>query len=306
MIKGRVSVVIPSRRERWLQQTIDDLFSKAAGDIEVIAVHDGTWPDPPLKDHPKLTVIHYSDCRGMRNGINSAIRIATGEYIMKSDGHCLYSEAFDELLKADCDKDWLVVPRRYSLDVENWCIMENKKHAPVDYHYLSYPFERVNDVACGLHGTLWRERAKERAHILVDDEMSSQGSCYFLHRDYWDRIGPLDDVNYGTFAQEFQEVGMKVWLGGGRVVINKKLYYAHLHKGKQYGTGYGFSNKEWEAWAAQNKRAHDYTIHFWMNDLWEKRIRNFEWLIEKFWPVPSWPQDWQEQVREHLAKGVVT
>lgn len=36
-----LSVVIPSRSDQWLQKTVDDLFSKAEGEVEVIVVYDG-------------------------------------------------------------------------------------------------------------------------------------------------------------------------------------------------------------------------------------------------------------------------
>lgn len=290
---SRVSVVIPSRRERFLQRTIDDLFAKARGEIEVIAVLDGYWPDPPLKERNNLVILHLGTQSGMRSGINSAMGIATGEWLMKLDGHCMLDEGFDVKLQADCDKDWIVIPRRYSLDPEEWKILDNNK-PPVDYHYLSYPFERPDDPACGLHGNVWFERAKERKHLVIDDEMSSQGSCYFMHKSYWPKIGPLDIANYGTFAQEFQEVGLKCWLGGGQVKINKGTWYAHLHKGKKYGTGYGFSNTKWEEWARDNKKAHDFVIDYWLNDRWEGRVHDFTWLLDKFWPVPGWPEAWHQ------------
>ena len=40
-----------------------------------------------------------------------------------------------------------------------------------------------------------------------------------------------------------------------------------------------------------------YCIDYWMNNKWEKRAHDWEWLLKKFWPVPSWPEDWQEQFK---------
>jgi hypothetical protein len=113
---AKVSILIPSRNEQFLPQTVDDIFAKAAGDIEVIAVLDGYWPDPILRDRPNLVLIHRGQAQGMRPAINSAARIAKGDFFMKCDAHCMFAKGFDETLKADCDGDWVVVPRRYSLD----------------------------------------------------------------------------------------------------------------------------------------------------------------------------------------------
>lgn len=291
-----LSIVIPTRRERFLQKTINDIFSKAKGEIELIISLDGYWPDPPLTDRKNQVILHRGEQSGMRVGINTALSIAKGDYFMKIDGHCMLDEGFDEKLKADCDDNWLIVPRRYSLEPEEWVIKKDK--APVDYHYLSYPYmvgsEKINS-PLGMHGNVWGQRARERSEILIDDEMSSQGSCWFTTRKHWERIlNPMDILHYGTFRQEFQELGNKTWLSGGRVAINKKTWYAHLHKGKTYGYGYGFTNDRWDRWSKESELGRLFCIDFWMNNLWKERKYDFEWLIDKFWPVPGWPENWKE------------
>ena len=42
---AKVSVIIPSRNEHFLQKTIDDLLEKAEGDVEIVVVMDGTDQD---------------------------------------------------------------------------------------------------------------------------------------------------------------------------------------------------------------------------------------------------------------------
>lgn len=301
MVKGRVSVVIPARNERYAARTAMDLLDNASGDTEVILCLDGYWPpaseDQALRDveaaqwqelvarqDKRLILFHRGRSHGMRPGINAGVQIAKGEYILKADAHTKWGEGFDEILKADCDDDWVVVPRRMSLDPVNWCKLENGK-SPVDYHYLSNPFERPGDPTCGMHGTWHRERARERKHILIDDEQSSQGSAYFMKRIHWDRtIGPLDSVHFSTFVGEFQEVGNRSWLSGGAVKVNKKTHYLHWHKGAVGGRGYSISKREQAAGS-------DFSTRYWMLDEWKARKHDLIWLIRKFWPVPSWGDD---------------
>ncbi len=281
----KVSVIIPSRNERFLPETVADVLSKARGDLELIVILDGYWPNPPLASDPRLHILHHGTAQGMRPSINAAVGIATGDYLMKLDAHCMLAEGFDETLKADCDQDWIVVPRRYPLDPERWILEERTdRKYPIDYHYLSYPFERPDDPTCGLHGTAWQQRRDARSEILLDEEMSSQGSCWFMSKAHWDRLGPMDVANYGTFQQEFQELGLKTWLGGGRVMVNKKTWYAHLWKGKRYGRGYSFSG-------ARCDEGRTFTNDHWMHDRWRDRMHDLRWLIERFSPVPTWPAD---------------
>jgi len=260
------------------------VLAKSTGDIEVIVVLDGYWPDPPLQEDPRLRIIHKGESQGMRAAINSAAAIATGEYICKCDAHCMFAEGFDEILPRDCEDNWVCIPRRYSLDAEKWAILDNGK-SPVDYHYLCWPWAKPDEV--GLHGQVWNERARARKDILVDDEMSSQGSCWFMTKKHFDHhLKGLSEVGYGRFVQEFQEIGNKTWLGGGRVVINKKTWYAHLHKGRTYGRGYFISKGEMV-------RGTYYSADHWFYNKWPERKYDLAWLVDKFWPVPTWPADWK-------------
>ena len=56
-----LSVVIPARNEPYLQKTIDSLLGASDHEIEVIAVLDGYWPDPPIKDNPNIKQIHFDN-----------------------------------------------------------------------------------------------------------------------------------------------------------------------------------------------------------------------------------------------------
>lgn len=288
---AKLSVIIPARGERFLAQTIDDLFNKASGEIEIIAVLDGYWPDPPLPDRTGLTLIHRGAPNGMRAAINAAAGIAKGEYLMKTDAHCMFDQGFDEKLKSDCDIDWVAIPSRYSLDAEHWDILQTGK-SRVDYHYLSCPITGLKERGdYTMHGVQWNERARQRRdkpEYVIDDEMSFQGSCWFMSkRHFIEFLGGMNETGYGTFSQEPQEIGNKTWLGGGRVVVNKSTWYAHLHKGKQYGRGYGISQREIAA-------GHEYSAVYWMSNQWTRRVHDLEWLIDKFWPVPDWPVNWKE------------
>jgi len=285
---SKCSVIIPSRNEQFLPQTVQDLLNKAAGDIEVIAVLDGYWPNPILKDDPRLRIIHFSQARGMRACINAGAAVARGEWLMKADAHCMFAPGYDETLKADCDDNWLVVPRRYALDAELW---ERRPKTPTDYHYLDCPF--TNKDGFQFHGCIWPEKGRERSapEYDIDDLMSWQGSMWFMSRKHWDSLGGMSEVGYGTFSQEPQEIGNKTWLGGGAIKINKKTWYAHLHKGHQYGRGYHIGGSE-------IAKGHIYAAEYWMANSWPDRVRDIEWLVQKFAPVPTWPDDWERRLND--------
>jgi hypothetical protein len=291
---AKLSIIIPSRDEQFLIPTIDDIFRNArSDDTEVVAVLDSDkWPEgwKEVADrHPRLTTIHNGKPIGMRGSINKGVGSAKSrgaKFIMKLDGHCSLGEGFDEILKADCGKDWVVVPRRLRLEPESWTIAEPNK-PPYDYHFLSFPDDPQDFGGPGLNGKPWFERQRERAYIELDEEMSSQGSCWFMHADYFTKLQLMDEGHYGPFWSEFQEIGLNCWLSGGRVMVNKKTHYAHLHKGKKYGRGYRLP----ESALVQGR---NHTMKWIWNEAWSGQTLPFKWLISHFWPVPSWPENWEE------------
>ena len=287
-----LSVLIPNRNSPFLTKTIEDLLSKAVGEIEVIVNVDEKWPDK-LVDDPRVTYIHHSFPIGLRQGINSCAKLAKGKYIMKTDDHCMFGPGFDKILiENHLSDNWVQIPRRYALDPVNWKIEERADNKyPIDYMYQDFPRKgKANDD--GTHGVEWRERRDERnvPEFDIDDTPSFQGSCYFMSKNYFDNfLHGLHEEGYGQFAQEAQEIGFKTWLGGGAVRVNKKTWYAHLHKGKAYGRFYKMpsGNVEADSWSAEH----------WLNNREPGMKKKFEWLIDNKFPgMPGWPLDWKKQV----------
>jgi hypothetical protein len=299
-----LSIVIPSRSPQYLQRTVDDLLSKAEDEVEVIVVLDGIWTT--LVDDPRVTLVHHGEVHnniGMRGSISLGMMLARGTHVMKVDEHTMVGQGYDRILKANCEDNWVVIPRRKRLDPETWTLIEDGR-PPVDYMKLDYPYAKPLDKTQGLHGSEDRERGRERKDVMIDDVMTMQGSAYFMTKKYWDEMFPegMDDENYGPFTQEAQEISNRVWLSGGRVVVNKNTFYAHFHKGKK-GKGYGFTTEQYKKHAEQNERGRIYCIEYWLNTMDYKY--SFEWLVEKFNP-DGWPENWQEQVKIDREKDYST
>lgn len=284
-----VSIIIPSRNEKFLTKTILELLEKAKGEIEVIAILDGYW-DAVVED-PRVHYIHKGEAEGMRAGINSGVELAKGKYIMKIDGHCMVDEGFDVKLAESCEKDTVIIPRRKRLDADNWCIQDVGK-PDVDYEFLSFPDNPADFGGPGLNGRIWTRRILERKdnpEFDIDENLSFQGSCWFMEKEYFHFLDLMDEEHYGTFWNEAQEIGLKCWLSGGRVLTNKKTWYAHLHKGKKHGRGYTLDGKQLTKGASFTKK--------WLSNStgWKKQTKPLSWLIEHFSPLEGWPENWKEQ-----------
>src|SRR3990167_9477589 len=282
-----LTVVIPNYNSPFTNNTIEDVLKNAGCEIEVVVNVDGTWPEP-LSEDARVHYIHGNASVGLREAVNRGVAMAKGKYILKCDDHVAFGENFGKILIEEHKEDnWVQIPRRYALDAENWKIEERTDSKyPVDYMYIDFPLKgKAHDD--GMHGVPWKRNSTAE----IDETPSMQGSCYFMTKDYFNKLNLMDETGYGQFAQESQEIGFKTWLSGGKVMVNKKTFYCHLHKGSRYGRFYKFPGGTVEAsnWSAS---------HF-LNDQDPGMIHKFEWFIdEKFPGMPSWPANWKEQIKE--------
>ncbi len=300
-----LSVLIPARNEMFLARTVQDVLENMRGDTEVIVVFDGQWAVPgfELEQHPKVTVIYNAESKGQRGATNQAARLSTAKYIMKLDAHCSLDEGFDVKLMADCQPDWTVIPKMYNLHAFNW-VCNHCKHET----YQGFTPEKCTKCSSAvgftrkmvwkprlhkmtdawrfdrdLHFQYWgdyKRRPESKGEIV--DVMCNLGACWFMERKrYWELDG-LDE-KHGSWGQMGVEISCKSWLSGGRQVVNKKTWYAHMFRtqGGDFGFPYPLSG------GAVDK-ARKYSRDLWTNDRWPKAKRPFTWIIEKFAPVPGW------------------
>lgn len=301
MIQKRVSVIIPARNEKYLAATVRDLLANAEGDLEILVFLEGPQPDPQLPTDPRVQAIWHAVPQGMRPCINEGAARATGQYLLKCDAHCRFAPGFDTALKADCDRDWLVVPTRDSLDGETWA----RKRRDYNYSILTYPY-LPSMYGEGLHAVTfpWDQNKTinaARAHRKVDDLLSAQGSCWFQHTQTFLDDGPLDHANL-YFYQESQETMLRRWMRGGRCVVNKRTWYAHWHKGKESTGADGRPGRGYYLDLRKKRSSEAYSTDYWIHDRCPGATRTFVSLIEQFWPLIAemtdpryaWPADWRD------------
>lgn len=293
---SKVSIIIPCRNETYLingmtvlERTIKDIYEKATGDFEVIVAFDGE-PYIPLPGYKNLTILNLPQ-QGTKPILNIAVGLAKGKYIIKTDAHCMFDKGFDEILQTGVEDNWVVTPRFYTLNAEEWCWQDEKF---CDYFFLPCPFtdRRLFRFQAGGY---WRDRTSQRLDIAVDENMKTHGSFFFMSKEFYvNCLGGLHSEGAGTWSGEDIEISNKTWLGpwDGKLIVNKNTWYAHMHKGGQRPRGWSVSKGEIE-------RSYLWTANYWMKDSWEDRKNNLEWLIEKFSPVPTWPDNWKELWKEY-------
>lgn len=233
----KLSVVIPVYKEPLTQPTIDSLLenSELGDQLEIIPVFDGCWLDPPLKNDDRVRVVHLGKNVGMRGAINAGVRVARGEYLMRTDDHCTFGKGYDRILTEQCEDNWIVTPRRFFLDTEKWEIMDIP---PVDHMILKIARMVEKDGS-----EFWKFSGITRAgddSQPIQESMAMQGSCWVMKHSWWDKvIGELQEEGYGTHYQDSHEMVFKTWKAGGKLMVNKNTWHAHKHRKFPRTHGYG-------------------------------------------------------------------
>jgi len=286
-----LSIIIPSRTEKFLNNTIKDILEKATGEIEVFPIldgYEGTEYEPVVDPRVKYVSLPNNGTMQKRHGVNAGVSLARFENVMWVDAHCMFGKGFDEILAKDCDDDWVVIPRRHRLHAEDWTIEDGPEQPPIDYEYWMYRafIGSWKDHRFGeLHGYKWNERTMERKDILIDDTLTFQGSCVFMKKKFFDKMGFMKIDGYTGWGQEAEEVSLSTWTNGGRVVVNKNTWYAHLHKGAKWGRMFYMTKYQRDA-------SIKYSYDHWVN----KHRKEFAKVINAFMPIPNWPEDWEQNI----------
>lgn len=327
MEKIDLSVLIPARNEMFLAKTVENILENIRGNTEIIVVLDGVWADPPLKDDPRVTIIYHNKSVGQRKATNEACKLARGKYVMKIDAHCAVDEGFDVKMIKEMEghDDWTMLPTMYNLHAFNW----KCKKCGNEWYQSPTPIE------CQLPGEnkgknpdcdskdferniIWKPRNGRRSECYrfdtqphfqyhrdqmkkqtgdIVETMSAQGSCFMLTKKrYWEL--DISEERFGSWGQQGIEVAIKTWLTGGRLVTNRKTWYAHMFRTQ--GGDFGFPYKHEPG---QLDDARKYSRELIFENKIKNQTRPFSWLLEKFAPLPDWHDPKNKELLDKVNKA---
>jgi len=121
---------------------------------------------------------------------------------------------------------WIVTGKRFYLDPIKWEVMNIP---PVECEKLV-----IQDCGNGVRkfaGQRWDSRAKELKDTIVIESQAMQGSLWCMTKKHWNEvIGELETEGYGPLYQDSHEMVFKTWKAGGKLMVNKNMWYAHKHR----------------------------------------------------------------------------
>lgn len=287
---SKLSIIIPARAEKPenLNRTLKSIYENATGDYEVIVGFNGQpWVD--IEPHENLRVVRLTENIGIKGMINLLAALARGKYIYKSDAHCRFGKGFDEILQTDMEYDWIVMPR-FKIIKDDWSIqMRDGQEEFYDYFFLCCPLTDPRGFRFKAGGH-WKERTTERLDTLIDETPQIHGSGWMMTKDHYFNLGGFPNTDLMGHAQEPIWLALKNWLIGGKVMVNKNTWYAHLHQSNDV-KGYHYTREE-------EKFTYDWTARYWMMNKEPNLKHTIDWFVEKFMPMPTWENDWEIKLVE--------
>jgi len=317
MEKVDLSILIPARREMFLAKTVEDLLENIEGNTEILVGLDGEWANPPIPQHPLVSVIYVSKSIGQRAMTNQLAKIARGKYVMKIDAHCAVDKGFDVKMLEKADEGLIMIPEMRNLLAFEWVCKKcggrsfqgptptycrkhyddamreanpdcDSKEFVRDIIWIPNPkrpknwFYRFDKT---LHFQYFRDFRKrpiveEQIKTGLVETMSIQGSCFMLSKNKYFELNICDE-KHGSWGQQGVEVACKGWLSGMRVVTNINTWYAHMFRTQGEDFGFPYVNDSVD-------QSREYSRDLWLNNKWPLAIHPLSWLIEKFSPVPDW------------------
>lgn len=315
-----LAILIPSRNEMFLMNTVEDALKNLEADTEIIAVLDGVWADPPVRQHERVNILHTGKVVGQRAAANLAAKLTKAKYVMKVDGHCAFDKGFDRKMLegfAKVGDNVTMVPIMRNLWAFDWKCLECGKRwyqgpTPTKCHETDFKktgqpctstrFKR-RMMWVGKHNPQsWsycfdaephfqyyeeykhRPEVKEARKTGFTETMSLQGSCFMLTRENYFKWQVSDEVA-GSWGNQGLEVACATWLSGGRCLVNHATWYAHMFRtqGGDFSFPYHIGG-----------RTVQQTKNYVKDKFWAKKhptqIYPVSWLVKRFWPVKGWTQ----------------
>ena len=153
-----LSIIIPSRKERYLYQTVEDIYKHREGNTEVI------WGEDVDMGQRALT--------------NHLVRFAKGKYVMKVDAHCSFMQGFDRIMMEEMDDKTILAPMMGVLYPENWNMgskLTRRYKFGKDF-VMVYDEEDGNEETMCLQGSAWMiERENYWKWNVCDESLGSWG-----------------------------------------------------------------------------------------------------------------------------------
>lgn len=213
-----MSIMLPARNEKYLNQTIESILATATGNYEILVGLDGWTFDYEVISHPKVHIIKEPVAIGRRKMANKLAREAKGNYYIKCDAHCIFKTlGWNTKLKDVCGDNMIVSAVMDSIDETTW--------TPKGRKWMGWLFDSE------FHTRWWTDMvAKDKWQLTEETLCFSASTCCMKKETFWRHGG--NNETFGHWGNEELEWALKIQTSGGKLVCRTDVEVAHLYRTK--------------------------------------------------------------------------
>ena len=206
----KTSILIPSRNEKYLVNTIKNLLETSTGDIEILVGIDGKTNFDYFVDDHRVIYIKYDNPVGKRYILNELAAISNGKYLFRIDAHCIMNYGWDTKLKCLCDNDTIISSSISEINEEKWELNE--------ITYNSLYFDKNLE-------TYWGANQVDK----INNIMCFYPSGWMITKDTFNKFNGYNE-NLGQYVNEEIEWSLNILLYGGKILNRSDVICSHLFR----------------------------------------------------------------------------
>lgn len=218
----KLTIIIPSRNETDLPNTLESLYAHSKGRFEVIVVNDWTdtdkWTEP--KKRRNMKVIRPAPFSGFGGSIQAGVDIARSENIYICGARTRFSEGWIEntIRHINEEPETLFCVTNQVLEEKDGELVNEKGMAYgaiIKYFDQEHWFKYLINLRC----------AEEPGGEEVD---CAYGGSYAMKKAWWEKIRGLDMIRTRGGCNQF--LSLKTWMAGGKVKVMKDVIVGNIYR----------------------------------------------------------------------------
>ncbi len=215
----KLSIIISAKNEgQYIRSTVESLLNTAYyGDFEVIVINDGSTDGSCdfLMQPEYSTVIYEKGCDlGVAGSRRLGASMATGDVMLFLDAHLRFSSG------------WLTTLLRPLQDSNTHAVCSGIKN-----------ISENNRIIYSFYGGTWNEwlvwQPILKKPSRVREVPLSPGGCTAIRATAYKAVGGHGEMFRG-WGYEDQELSLRLWTTGHRIVIQPNVQVIHIERKKQY------------------------------------------------------------------------
>lgn len=216
-----LTIIIPFLNEEVeIEKTLCSIRNTTNVDIDIILINDAStdaFDYEMIAFRYNTKYVIHKKRQGVAYSRNEGVRLCKTRYFLLLDAHMrIYQNNWCELILSALKSNEEAICCCQTTDYYENDKLNNKRYgAYIDFIDLNVKWNRID---------LYPKKNMVEIPCIL-------GASYATNKDFWYRIGGLDDLKYYGFDEQL--LSIKTWICGGKCLLIKNIIWIHLFRKKK-------------------------------------------------------------------------